>query len=85
MVIRIRVPKVSSMLLANVLFVLGLLGIAITVGGLAGAWWGGLTGSILAAGLGYLSMWGAGQSETAAAAPVDEGQALRAVEEPAAA
>lgn len=86
MVIRIRIPALSSMLLANLVFVLGLLGIAVAVGGLAGPWWGGLVGSILAAGVGYLSMVSAARTETAAATPVDEGQApeqLRAVEEPA--
>ncbi|WP_410676667.1 hypothetical protein [Amycolatopsis sp. cmx-4-68] len=88
MVIRIRIPALSSMLLANLVFVLGLLGIAVSVGALAGPWWGVLGGSILAAGVGYLSMVSAARAEPAAAAAVDEGQApeqLHAVEEPAAA
>lgn len=91
MVIRIRIPAVSSMLLASLVFVLGLLGVAVTVGGLWGPWVGGLVGSTIAAIVGYFAMASAADVErapAAAAAPVDEHQAaeqLHAVAEPAAA
>lgn len=39
MTITVRVPKPSSELLANLLGVVGLLGVAVAVGGLTGNWW----------------------------------------------
>jgi hypothetical protein len=38
-VITIKIPAPSSMLIVNVLGVLGLIGLAIAVGGLTGNWW----------------------------------------------
>lgn len=91
MVIQFRIPKVPSMLLPNLVFVLGLLGVAVTVIGLAGPWVGGLIVSALATIVGWLMMLSASRPEQAevvapAAAPVDElAPPLRPVEEPAAA
>lgn len=89
MVIRIRIPAPSSMLLANLLAVLSLAGIVTAVGGLAGVWWAVLTGGVLGLVVAYAAMMNAAAAEQAApAAAAVEGQAhadgLRAVEEPAA-
>lgn len=88
--LRIRVPAPSSMLLANLLAVLGLVAVVVAVGGLAGAWWATLTGGLLAIGVAWAAMANAAAAEPLevappAAAPVDELAAVRPVEEPAAA
>jgi peptidoglycan/LPS O-acetylase OafA/YrhL len=93
MVIRIRIPAPSSMLLANLLAVLGLVAVVAAVGGLAGVWWAVLTGGLFAVVLGWVGMTYAAAAEqtgpAAAAvehqAPVDGLPSVRAVEEPAAA
>jgi succinate-acetate transporter protein len=97
MVIRIRIPAPSSMLLANVLAVLSLAAVIAGIGGLAGAWWAVLAGGVLGLVVAYAAMMNAAAAEQAAPAaaglehqaPVDEHQAVperwRAAEEPAAA
>lgn len=54
--LKVRIPAPSSMLLANVLGVLALLGLAAAVGGLThNAWWSLLVGSV--EGLSFAVMW----------------------------
>lgn len=86
--VTIRIPAPSSMLLANVLAVLGLAGVSVAIGGLAGMWWGLLAASVLAVGVAAVAMTYAAATEQAAAeAPAVAAvpQPFRAAEEPAAA
>jgi uncharacterized protein (DUF58 family) len=99
MVIRIRIPAPSSMLLANLLAVLSLAGIVTAVGGLAGVWWAVLVGSLVGLVVAYAAMMNAAAAEQRAPAeeaapavaavehqaPVDGQPPVRAVGEPAAA
>jgi hypothetical protein len=77
MEIRIAVPRVPSGLLANLLGLVGLVGVALAVGGLSGSWWWSiLVGGVFAVGLSYVAQ------TQAAAAPAENAPAvpLRAVE-----
>lgn len=88
MVIRIRIPAPSSMLLANVLAVLSLVAVVVAIGGLAGVWWAVLAGGVLGLVVAYAAMVNAAAAEqTGPAAAGVERQAdvaLRVAEEPAA-
>lgn len=54
--VRIRVPRVPPGLGANLLGLLGLVAVALAVGGLAGSWWwSALVGGVLAVGLATLA------------------------------
>lgn len=56
MEIRIAVPRVPTGLLANLLGLLGLLGVALAVGGLTGSWWwSALVGGVFSVGLSYVA------------------------------
>jgi hypothetical protein len=64
MEIRIAVPRLPHGLAANIVGLLGLLGIALAVGGLAGSWWWSvLLGGVFAFGLALVA-----QLQAAAAA-----------------
>jgi len=77
--IRIAVPRVPPGLLANLLGLFGLVGVALAVGGLAGNWWWSvLVGGVFAVGLSYVA-----QTQAAAATVQDAPTVpLRAVESP---
>lgn len=80
MEIRIAVPRVPPGLLANLLGLAGLVGVAAAVGGLAGNWWWSvLVGAFFAVGLSYVA-----QTQAAAAPPAEQDAtvSLRAVETP---
>lgn len=49
--VSIYVPRPSSMLVSNLLGVLGLIAVVVAIGGLAGAWWAVLAAGVLAVGL----------------------------------
>jgi hypothetical protein len=52
----VRIPAPSSALLANLLGLFGLIGIAVSVGGLTGNWWwSALAGSAFAVGLSVIA------------------------------
>lgn len=56
MEINIRVPRVPSGTIANLIGLAGLLGIALAVGALAGSWWWSLlAGSVFAVALSYVA------------------------------
>jgi hypothetical protein len=56
MEIRIAVPRLPSGLAANIIGLLGLLGIVLAVGGLTGNWWWSvLTGGLISVGLSYVA------------------------------
>ena len=62
----IRVPAPPAGLLANLLGVLGLCGLALAVGGLTGNWWWTLAvGSAMAVGLSYVAHVNAAAAQTA--------------------
>ncbi|MFJ8818200.1 hypothetical protein [Amycolatopsis thermoflava] len=69
----IRIPAPSSMLLANLLGVLGLVAVVVAVGGLAGWWWAVLAGGLVGVGLSVIALSNLAADEpagAAAAAPV---------------
>lgn len=67
--VRVRVPvSIRGELLANVLGVLGLLGIVVCVGGLLGPWVAGLLGSLMLVGLAWVAHTNAAASPAAAPA-----------------
>lgn len=81
MTIEFKIPAPSSLLLGNLLGVLGLVGAAVAVGGLAGMWWGVLAGSVFAVGLSVIAASHAAVEErTQASTP-----SVRLAEEPRAA
>lgn len=53
--VTIRIPAPSSMLVANLLGVLGLIGVVVAIGGLAGWWWALLAGGVFAVGLAVIA------------------------------
>jgi peptidoglycan/LPS O-acetylase OafA/YrhL len=60
MVIRIRLPRFSAGALSNLVGVLGLVAVALAVGGLTGNWWWSvLVGGVFAVGLAYAAAIGA--------------------------
>jgi hypothetical protein len=64
-VVSFRIPRVPAGLVANILGLLGLIGIALAVGGLTGNWWWSLlTGGMFAVGLSYIA-------QTQAASPIE--------------
>lgn len=67
MTITVRVPKPSSELLANLLGVVGLLGVAVAVGGLTGNWWWTL--GVASAFAVFLSVVATTKAETAEEVP----------------
>lgn len=67
--IRIPVPRISGVLAANLLGVLGLAGVVVAIGGLTGNWWwSALAGGLVLTGLSYVSLTYATSSATTAAA-----------------
>lgn len=86
--VTIRIPAPSSMLMANLLGVLGLAGVVVAIGGLAGWWWALLAAGTLLAGLAVIAQANLAEAAPAtasgpAAAPTV--RPVRAVEEPDAA
>jgi hypothetical protein len=64
MVIRIRLPRFSAGALSNLVGVLGLVAVALAVGGLTGNWWWSvLLGGVFAVGLAYTAAIGAESAE----------------------
>jgi hypothetical protein len=59
--VKVRIPVPNSALLINLLGVLGLLGAAVSVGGLTHNWW--WSGLIASAAAVYVSVVGAGATE----------------------
>lgn len=54
--VRLRVPRMPAGLAANLLGLAGLVGVAVTVGALAGTWWWSVgVGSVFAVGLSWLA------------------------------
>lgn len=78
MTITLRVPRIPAGLVSNLVGLLGLVAVAIAVGGLTGNWWWtALVGGVFAVGLAALA-----QSEAAAAQsakPAAAGKTLAAV------
>lgn len=55
-IVTVRLPRVPSGLVANLVGLLGLLGVAVALGGLLGNWWVSLlAGSVFAVGLSYIA------------------------------
>lgn len=63
---RVRLPAPSSMAAANLLGLLGLLGVAVCLGGLTSWWVAGLVASAEAVGLAYVASLHAAQRSPAA-------------------
>jgi hypothetical protein len=69
--IRVRLPQVPAGLGANLLGLLGLVGMALAVGGLTGNWWwSALVGGLFAFGLAWVAQTQAVPAEAAAVVPV---------------
>ena len=79
MEIRIAVPRVPTGLVANLLGLLGLVAVALAIGGLTGSWWWSvLVGGVFAVGLSYVA-----QTHTSPKLVAEEPTVpLRAVETP---
>lgn len=55
MVLRIRLPKISTGLLGNIIGLIGLIGIVLAVGGLTSNWWWSvLTAGMFCVGIAYM-------------------------------
>lgn len=65
--VSIYVPRPSSMLVSNLLGVLGLIAVVVAIGGLAGVWWAVLAAGVLAVGLCALAQNAVQPSANAAA------------------
>lgn len=66
MEIRIAVPRLPQGLVANFAGLLGLLAVAVAVGGLTGAWWWSLlVGGVFAVGLSWIAQTHAGAAVAA--------------------
>jgi hypothetical protein len=86
MTIQFDIPKPSSMLVGNLLGVLGLIAVVVAIGGLAGAWWAVLVGGVAAIGLSVVAATHAAAEQAAPARPgVAAAAPVRVAEEPAAA
>ncbi len=84
--VTIRIPAPSSMLVANLLGVLGLVAVVVAVGGLAGVWWAVLTGGVFAVGLAAIAQKNlVAESSAHTGAAAAPSVPLAAVEEPSAA
>jgi hypothetical protein len=69
MEIKIRLPRIPSGGLANIVGLLGLLGIVLAIGGLTGNWWWSiLSGGVFATALAYVAQTHL-EAERAAARP----------------
>ncbi|HET8684789.1 MAG TPA: hypothetical protein VFM54_23390 [Micromonosporaceae bacterium] len=78
--VRIRVPRVPPGLGANLLGLLGLVAVALAVGGLAGSWWwSALVGGVLAVGLATLAQTQAQAQATAGGRAPDADRHIRRV------
>jgi hypothetical protein len=77
--IKIRLPRIPAGGMANIVGLLGLVGVVLAVGGLTGNWWWSLlTAGLVATGMAYVAQTHI-EAERAAAAPaVDELKAARA-------
>lgn len=64
-VVTIRIPAPSSMLVANVVAVLGVAAVVVAIGGLAGVWW-----AVLAGGLAFVALAAIAMTHMAAEQPV---------------
>lgn len=83
--VTIRIPAPSSMLVANLLGVLGLIAVVVSVGGLLGVWWAVLAGGLFAVGLSVIALtYAATPVEQAPAQPGAASATVRLAEEPAA-
>lgn len=77
--IRIPVPRLPRGLVANLVGLLGLLGVVLAVGGLTGNWWWSvLAGGLVAVGLSYVAQMHAAAEDASAEAEA-VGSKLRAV------
>lgn len=65
--ITIKIPAPSSMVVANLLGLLGLIATVLAIGGLAGVWWAVLSGGVALVGLSVIA---ATHAEAAQAAEV---------------
>lgn len=54
--VTIRIPAPSSLLVANVVGVLGLVAVVLAIGGLAGGWWAALVGGLCLVGLSAIAL-----------------------------
>lgn len=78
--VTIRIPAPSSMLLANLLGVLGLIAVVTAVGGLLGVWWAVLAGGAFAVALSMVAASHAAVAEVEAQKPTAVA-VVRAVED----
>lgn len=69
--IRIPVPRLSAGLVSNLVGLLGLIAVAVAIGGLTGNWWwSALTGGVMAVGLAYVAGASSGPAEVNHVAPI---------------
>jgi hypothetical protein len=73
--VTIRISAPSSMLVANVVGVLGLAAVVVAIGGLAGLWWALLAGGLVLVGLSVIAATHDTAEQTAAAPMPADGPA----------